>query len=129
MNYSSEIYPCQKLIREKYQGEVNVAFLKASLLQLSQDERFSPNFDNIVDFRDSIVKISPSDVMDLMAVHFKVFGLSDGRTAFLVDVPKETALALFFEKKMSLERQIKVFSTLAGAEEWLELSQGNPRLF
>ncbi len=106
-------------MREYYRGEIDVPFVQASMRRLSLDPDFSPDFDTIVDLRESLLKMSPPELTNLMATHFEIFGMGYGRTAFLVDQPKAAALTSLFGMKMLHDRHMKIFSTIEAAEEWL----------
>ncbi|KKI99628.1 hypothetical protein [Prochlorothrix hollandica] len=122
MDYSYTIFPEQRLIIEQYRGKATVAGLKESVHSLSIDPKFSADYDIIVDLRHCDFKFDPQDLEEFLGFHHKIYGISDSKTAMIVDNPRDTALSVLFKSYVEGARSIEVFSTLDAAKEWIQNS-------
>ncbi|MGA1601089.1 MAG: hypothetical protein ACO4CG_02235 [Prochlorothrix sp.] len=119
MEYSYSIYPEQQLILERYRGTVTMAFVTAAIERMATDPKFCPDYSTIVDLRECDFKFSPQDLETLLHCHHQVFGITEGKTALVVDNPRDTALSVLFKTYVDGVRHLDVFSALEAAQDWI----------
>lgn len=97
-----------------YRGVVTVELVRRAL----EEQLKHPDFD----FRLATFDVKREDVEAFAKLYDAQYEGSGGKSALLVDAPRETALSLMFEQR-ARSRSIKVFSTTAALRHWLGLSE------
>lgn len=118
MAYRYTIDTGKKLIREVFGDLISAEAIIQAIHSLTLDEDFHPDLDNCVDMRNCSLSFGLRDLPKIVSVFGEVYQGGAGRTAILVDNPKNTALTMLFQKKTS-GRRIAIFSTEEKAFEWL----------
>ena len=118
MIYRFSIDPDAGIIREHFEGDVTAEFIIKSILKLRIDERFNPDFDSLVDLRDCTLRLKFEDFPRIYEAVAEIFHGGEGRSAVLADGPRNTALAILFQKNVPV-RKMATFSTPEMALEWL----------
>ncbi|MEB3161863.1 MAG: hypothetical protein VKK80_01425 [Prochlorothrix sp.] len=119
MDYIYSIDPEQRLITERYQGVVTIHNIKNAIQTLAADPLFCPDYSSLVDLRVCDFKFDLQDLEELLSCHHQVFGITEGKTALVVNNPRDTALSVLFKNYVDGARQIDVFSTCEAAQDWL----------
>ena len=119
MNYSYSISDDIRVIKAKYTGSIDIAFIKAAILALAKDPGFDPTFDTLADFRGCQFFITPDDLYAFRSFYLRVLGNAVSKTALVANTPRETALCIVFQHQIVGSQGIEVFSTLEAAEAWL----------
>lgn len=105
-----------------YRGVVTVELVRRALEEQLRHPDFDRSFAVIGDFRLATFDVKREDVEAFAKLYDAQYEGSPGKTALLVDAPRETALSLMFEQR-ARSRSIKVFSTTAALRHWLGLSE------
>jgi len=120
MSYDYSISIDAGLIRENLEGDVSYEQIESGLLRLGNDDRFHPDLNSLVDMRDCNLDLDLAVLAKIQSIFESVFKGGSGRTALLVDSPKNTALMMLFQKNASV-RTVALFSTEEKALEWLRV--------
>lgn len=118
------IIPELKIILEYFCGKTGLIDLVEHRKILIQDNDYDSNFNSITDFRDTDFVASRKDVaayVEFTKSTPKMIGKR--RAAILADTPQQTVIpAIYILKTQDLPFQIEIFSTLAAAINWVNLS-------
>jgi|TARA_B100002003_G_scaffold201590_1_gene193373 signal transduction histidine kinase/ActR/RegA family two-component response regulator len=108
----------KKLVVLRVRGTVHASDIAQIGEEYGRHPLYDPSYDSIIDARELDSQFGLDELRSLLdAVRSK--GITPtGRRAFVVDSPRETALAMLYGQLVS-SRQSRVFSTEEAAYEWL----------
>lgn len=110
-----------RVVLHVYEGVVTIDVVRAAMEAQFNDPDFDPSFAIVSDFRRATIDAKLRDVEVFSSEHNARFGGARGKTALLVDAPRETALTLMFQQRAQ-SREVQVFSTVTALTRWLGLS-------
>ena len=111
----------ESLIVEYHSGDINVNDFIHSRKIISSDPEYSPDFDLILDFRQSNMVVEKNEI-ELFVDFFKNNTSIQGRrkSAYLTKDPRQVVITTLFSSGISdLHVRPKTFSTLKGVVNWL----------
>jgi len=103
------------LVSVRLEGGVSFLDLRQWLEKLSEDCQLAADMDFLIDLRRVKLNLLLSDVKQLVQVNLAC----NGRWAFLVETPMETALAKSYETNAAGRQEVGVFSTVTAAMDFL----------
>jgi hypothetical protein len=120
--YNYIVYKEHHLVVSTGTGRVTCSEIKARQDETRNDPEFDPNFNQIVDLRTATtVDLTPDEAR--MLASRKIFS-SSARRAFIVTRPAVFGMGRMWEAFTEIARgesQIRLFSNLASALDWLGL--------
>jgi hypothetical protein len=105
-----------------YRGVVTVELVRRALEEQLKHPDFDRSFAVIGDFRLATFDVKREDIEAFAKLYDAQYEGNRGKTALLVDAPRETALSPMFQQRAQ-SRNIRVFSTTAALRQWLGLSE------
>jgi hypothetical protein len=121
MNFTFKIFPADRLILQKWVGEFTLSVILNSLKQCQSHISYNRDYNLITDFRKAKIKVSDDEVAELTKQIAKTKFLRN-RIAVLLDDPKNTVIVMLYSTE-SQQQNIKLFSTLPGASNWMGFSE------
>ncbi len=110
----------ERLIFQSFKGQYSFRDFETVVLKLTSDKRFSPDYNILTDIRECEIQFQPDDIMRFFQTFKDKVGESKGKTAIIVNAPKETAISTIHQKAVSDIREIQVFSNREAAMDWLK---------
>ncbi|GEM_PF-2007353 len=112
----------QKLLIEVITGTFNFSQLKKLLTHISSDKQFS-DFDKVLtNLTNAHFKISLFEIDSYLKFIKEIVKDKEVKWALLTSKPKATALAMLISFDSSFKKSTKIFSTLEGCTNFLEVS-------
>jgi hypothetical protein len=121
MQYGYCVFPENKLVVQKFTGSISFAEIKAAAEKLYSDPAFNSQFDRITDIREASIEMSREELRDFGMKIIEQDQDSHAKRAMLVADIKDTALALIYEKMVTIGQSLKVFSTTSAVCQWIGL--------
>lgn len=118
MSFTYQFEEEEKIIYLTFKGECNLEEIKESVHQITGDPNYKPHFHILTDIRNGRLAFQPNALTELAQLFEERFGGSTGKSAMLLSSPRETAMAMLHQKKVS--RTIELFSTREAALIWLK---------
>jgi hypothetical protein len=119
--FEYDISPEKRLIYVVYFGSVTLRSVTQSSRKIWEDPLYDADYRAILDFRKSLLELSPDEMPQLIEF-FKSAGSNlRGRLAVVIDQPSGTAFSLMFKQDMQGTTAIEVFSTLEAARKFVGL--------
>ena len=115
-----DIHPEHERVEVTLSGTLSVADLEQVTKSLHASPEFDPGFDVFTDARGVRLAIEPKEVMEFADFYCKHLASATGRSALLMNTPRETALALIHKHAVQHRRTIEVFQAEEAAVKWLE---------
>ena len=103
-----------------FTGESTIDELKIAFHEITIDPNYKPQYHVLGDLRACVFTFTPAALNELAHLLKERLGGSLGKTAVLINTPRETALAMLHKDKMVGTRTIELFSTLEAALTWLK---------
>ena len=116
----SQIYPDRQLIVVRFSGPVGYDDMLQWMQEIREHESFSRTYDGLVDNREAIFHQTRPQKAQGLATYLIETDFTRGKWALLVDKPMETALSMLYSAVASVQHPIQVFSTLEGANQYLD---------
>ena len=120
MKQEYRIDDTEKIIYMSITGDCNLRDLETALLKLTNDKNFSPNYNLLNDLRKCKFKFRPKDLDRFFRIFIEKFSKGTGKSAVLLDTPRETAFSIIHQERMKDTREIQLFSTYEAALNWLQ---------
>lgn len=118
INY--EICPDQELVVVSITGALDQESALASIVELRADSRYKSSFKGVCDFRSANTVFTLTELQLIVAVIEELPGKSLSMWALLVTAPRLTALANLYAELGKHLHQVKEFSTVKAAGDWLD---------
>ena len=115
---SQKIYKERNLISVLIVGEVSFTELMDWHIRLANNSDYLNTFDGLVDQREAIMNIAPSD-LDSINQFNADNDLIKGRWSHIIHTPHETALTMVYEQKAKPKHGIQIFNTEQAASQYL----------
>lgn len=110
----------EQLIIEYYYGEVTKDVIIDMKINISNDKDYNSEFNSILDFRDSVIRMNHDDIMEIVNyIQYNIELNSNRKIALLTHTPMHvvtTTLFTIFSTKLPM--YYKIFSTLRNAVSW-----------
>ncbi len=119
MDYEYSIDEESGIICQTFAGRCSFENLEAVLVQLCQDPRFDPDYDILTDLHACEFELGLEQVELFAQLFMDMFKESKGKSALLVDSPRETATSMIFQDMVTQARWVEVFSTREAALNWV----------
>jgi hypothetical protein len=115
VNFTYDILPERRLIRQRFAGSTSLADVRAALRRLWADPLYSKNYDGIVDLSATTVGISMEDLRALIGFLQESDQMSTGRWGAVVSSPLTTACAMIYQRALAPRHEFEVFATWEAA--------------
>ena len=120
------IYPGQSLVIERFTGITVREEFEAMVREIWKEPGWHKKMNILMDFRVSAMAYTPEDIKKLSQFFIASPDATEGRGAFLVSTPFETALSELFEQFISAHNRVATFSTWEAATAFLGVNMKDP---
>ncbi|NOQ28341.1 MAG: hypothetical protein GQ564_23510 [Bacteroidales bacterium] len=131
ISYSNfKIIPDKKLIIEYFSGKIELKDILELKRRESIEKEYNSNFNIIDDSRDAEFLLNQNEISTYVN-HIINNKLINGKrnAAYLTKTPNQVVIATLFDMlKKELPINVKIFSTVEVAMNWLELSEEDKKL-
>lgn len=108
----------------RFWGKVDLDAITRSFRELAGQEDFSRDFDFLTDAREAELALSTVDLNTFAGLYAELLGGGFGRSALVLNKPKDTALAYLHVDHVKTVREVRLFYLRESALEWLD--SGSP---
>jgi hypothetical protein len=126
MHFKFKIFPNDKLILQKWEGEFNLAKIVDCNKQCQLHNNYNRDYKLIADYRKAKINVS-EDKVEVLVKQLESPKLLRNKIAVLIDDPQNTVVALLYSFEVQ-KKEIKIFNTLTAASRWLGISEQNSKL-
>ncbi len=109
----------EEIIKISFIGENDKGDVMATLLEIIDDSKYKSHYNILTDLSDCSLSFNLTDLTEFSQLFEVKFSDSTGRSAIVINTPRETALAMLHRKNVEKTRKIRVFSTRKAALSWL----------
>jgi hypothetical protein len=126
MHFKFKIFPNDKLILQKWEGEFNLAKIVDCNKQCQLYNNYNRDYKLIADYRKAKINVS-EDKVEVLVKQLESTKLLRNKIAVLIDDPQNTVVAMLYSFEVQ-KKEIKIFNTLTAASRWLGISEQNSKL-
>ena len=120
MSFSCSIQPCDRLIIMSWEGSLSMDEIDNDVGSVIENEFFNKDYHVLVDLRECFLpETTTDDLKPSINRNKEFFTSSEGKTAFVVQTRRETALVAFFSEFIEDDRTVKIFHEYDNALDWL----------
>ena len=124
MKYEYTVDAAKRRAYLTIRGKCGIRDLKQTLAAITCRDDFNPEHDQLTDLTECQFDFGIAELAEFATMYNKVFQGKEGSTAVLASSPREVALTMLHETRVSESRQVRLFSTREAASEWLSLDAG-----
>lgn len=122
MDDSFQIDIDQQLIVKKFSGVVRFETIDSWFVEALSHESFSDTFSGAVDLREASFDYTTPEEAIRLAQRMMELEFTQGHWVIIAGSPQATALSMLYKSQADARHPIEVVSSVAAAEEYLDLS-------